>query len=89
MFFSDCLEFFPEFFQTSVSPSNVIPLEVFNVRPRKFIYLIYVCVGVLPSEFVALYLPEMHNETCKQITICIDDYKFAAYSHNILQEFAF
>ena len=27
--FSDCLEFFFEFLQTSVSPNNIIPLEVF------------------------------------------------------------
>jgi len=44
----------------------------------------FVFVGVLPSEFVALHLPEIHDETCKQITICNDDYKFVAYSHSIL-----
>ena len=54
---------------------NVIPLEVFNIRPlRKFIRLIFVFVRILPSEFVALHLPEMHDETRKQITICNDEY---------------
>jgi len=52
--FSDCLEFFSEFCQTSVGPSNVIPLEVFDVHPlRKLIYLIFRSIGVLLSEFVA------------------------------------
>jgi len=35
-----------------------------------------------------LHLPVAHDETSKQITICNDDYKFAAFLHNILQEFA-
>jgi len=80
---------FFEFFHTSVGHSNVIPIKVFDVRSlRKPIYLIFVCVGVLTSEFVALYLPEMHDKTHKQKTICNDDYKFAANPHSILQEFA-
>jgi len=62
---------------------------VFDIRPpRKPIYLIFVIIGVLPRKFVALHLPEMHDETRKQITICNDDYKFVVYPHSILQEFA-
>ena len=62
--------------QASVG-SNVISLEMFNVRPlRKLIYLIFVCVGVLPSEFVVLHLSEMHDKTRKQIALCNNDYKF-------------
>ena len=65
-FFSDYLEFLSEFLQTFVSFSNVISLEVFDVRPpRKPIYLNFVFVEVLPSELVELHLPEIHNETRK------------------------
>ena len=86
--FNDCLEFFSEFFQTSVGPNNVILLEVFDVRhPRKLIYLIFVSVGILSSEIVALHLSEIYDETRRQITSCNDDYKFVAFSHSILQEF--
>jgi len=42
----------------------------------------------LLSEFVALYLPKMHDEPRKQIIICNDDFKFATYPHSNLQEFA-
>ena len=55
LFFSDCLEFFLEFLQTSVGHNNVIPIEVFDVRPhRKSIYLIFVSVGVLPTDFARI-----------------------------------
>ena len=40
-----------------------------------------------PSESIALYLPVAYDETLRKITVCNDDYKFAAFSHNILQEF--
>ena len=30
----------------------------------------------------------VHDETPRQVAICNDDYKFAALSHNILQDFA-
>ena len=30
----------------------------------------------------------LHNKISRQIAICKDDYKFATYSHSILQEFA-
>ena len=34
--FSGCLEFSSEFFQISVSPNNVMPLVMFEIRlPRK------------------------------------------------------
>jgi len=35
-----------------------------------------------------LHLPEMHDETHKQITICNDDYKFIVQAYSILQKFA-
>jgi len=44
----------------------------------------FVSVRVLPSEFVALYFPEIHDETRRQITIYNDDYKFSVYPHSIL-----
>ena len=44
----------------------------------------FVSVRVLPSEFVALYLFEMHDEIRRQIIVCNDDYNFAAYSYSIL-----
>ena len=48
-------------------------------------YLFVLSLRVLPSEFVALHLPEMHDKTHKQIIIWNDDYKFATYPHSILQ----
>ena len=39
------------------------------------------------SESIALHLPVAYDETPRQIAICNDDYKFAAFSHSILQEF--
>ena len=60
--FRNCLKFFSEFLQIFVSPNNVISLEMFNVcPPKKLIYLIFVYVGVSPSECVALRLPKIHN----------------------------
>ena len=40
-------------------------------------------LGVTPSKSITLYLPVAYAE----IAICNDDYKFAAFSHSILQEF--
>ena len=37
------------------------------------------------SESIVLHLPVAYDETPRQIAICNDDYKFAAFSHNILQ----
>jgi len=54
---------------------------------RKLTYLFVLSLRVLPNEFVASYLPEMHDGTYKQIIICNDGYKFIAYSHSILQEY--
>jgi len=62
-FLLDCLEFFPEFLQISIGPSNVIPLQVFDVCLKKPIYLFLILVRVLPSEFVVLYLPEIHVDS--------------------------
>ena len=68
--FINCLELFPDFSHISVSPNDVIPLAVSDVHPlRKPIYLFVLFLGVLPSEFVALHLPKMHDETHKHITI--------------------
>jgi len=40
-----------------------------------------------PSESIALHLLVAYDETPKQMAICNDDYKFDAFSHNILQKF--
>ena len=79
------LKLFPDFRHISVGPNDVIPLAVSDVCPKP-IYLFILSLGVLSSEFVTLHLPEMHDETYKQI-ICNDDYKFAVYPHSILQKF--
>ena len=51
--FSVCLEFFSEFLHISVSPSDVIPLGVFDVRPlRKLIYLFFLSSEVISSELM-------------------------------------
>jgi len=39
------------------------------------------------SESIVLHLPVAYDKTPKLIAICNDDYKFAAFSHSILQEF--
>jgi len=41
-----------------------------------------------PSKSIALHLLITYNEIPRQIAICNDDYKFAAFSRSILQEFA-
>jgi len=88
--FSECLELFLDFCYISVGPSDIIPLAISDLcLSRKFIYLFVLSLRVLPSEFVALYLLEMHDDICKQITICNDDYKFDVYPYSILQEFTF
>jgi len=80
------LELCPDFGHISIGPSDIILLAVSDIRPpRKIIYLLALSLGVLPSEFVALHLPEMHDETHKHI-IYNDDYKFTVNPH-ILQEF--
>ena len=77
------MELFSDFL---VGSNDVISLAVSDVHPlRKSIYLFVLSLGVFPSEYVALHLPEMHDETHKQITICNDDYKFAACSYSILR----
>ena len=88
-FFSGCLELFSDFSHISIGHSDVILLAVSDLCPfKKLIYLFVLSLGVLPSELVALYLPEMHDENHKQIKICNDGCKFAAYPHSILQKFA-
>ena len=75
-------------FQISVSPSNGIPLPVYEVRPRKFLSLFSLYLGVDSSESVALHLPIEHDKTPGHIAICNDDYIFDVFSHSILQGFA-
>ena len=83
------MELFSGFHHIFVDLSHVIPFTVSDVRPpRKPLYRFVLSLGVLPSEFVALHLPEMHDETYKQITICNDDCKIIVYPHSILHEFA-
>ena len=82
--FSGCLDFSPEFLQISISPTNVMLLAVSEVRlPRKFMSF-SLSLGVELSESIALHLPIAHDETCRYIAICNDDYKFAAFSYSIL-----
>jgi len=42
---------------------------------------------VILRESIALHLRVANDETLRQIAICSDDYKFVAFSHNILHEF--
>ena len=80
--------YFLTFGHIFVGPSDVISVAVSDVRPpRKLIYLFFLSLRVLLIELVASHLPEMHDEAHKQITICNDTYKYAAYPHSILQEF--
>ena len=44
--------------------------------------------GDEPSESITLYLSVAYDETSRQIAICNHDYKFVAFPHNFLQEFA-
>ena len=39
------------------------------------------------SESIVLHFPVAHYKTPRQIAECNDDYKFAAFPHNILQKF--
>jgi len=82
------LEFFLKFLQIPKDHSNVIPLTVSEVRPRKLIYLVSLSLGVTPSESDVLHLHATYVETPRQITICNDDNKFVAYPRSILQKFA-
>jgi len=61
--FTKYLELFSDFHYISVGLSDVIPLAISDVRPRrKLVYLFVLSLGVLPNEFIALYLLEMHDE---------------------------
>ena len=51
-------------------------------------YLFFLSLGVKPSKSGALHLPVTDDEISRQIAICNGDYKFAAYTYSILQEFA-
>ena len=87
--YGKCLELFSDFGNIFVGPNDVIPLTASDVRPpRKHMYLFVLSLGVLPSEFVALHLPGIHDEICRRITFYNKDYKFVAYPHIILQKFA-
>ena len=83
--FSEYLKLFPDFHHISVGPNNVITLAISDVcPPRKPLYLFVLSLGDLPSEFIALHLPEIHNKIRRQITISNENYKFDVYSHSIL-----
>ena len=85
--FSVCLKSSPEFLQISISHSDVISLAVSEVRPpRKLMPLFSPSLGVTLCESIALHLTVAYDE--RQIAICNDDYKFAVFSHSILQKFA-
>lgn len=72
--------------QIPVEHSDVISLLAMCdvCLPRKPVYLF---LGVLLCEYVALHLLVMHDEISRQIAIFNEEFKFVAYSHNILQEF--
>jgi len=83
------LKFSHEFLQISVSPINVVPLAMSEIRfSRKPISFFPISLGVEPSELVALHLHVAHNEIPRQIVIYNDNYKFAVFLHSILYEFA-
>ena len=65
-------------FVISVGPNDVIPLAVSKVRPpRKLIYPFVLSLEVLPSEFVAFHLLEMHDGP-------INKYQFTMMTTNLL-----
>ena len=65
-FFSGCLEFSLEFFQSYVSPTNVIPLAMSEVRLlRKAISFFSLYLEVELSGFIALRLRVAHDEISK------------------------
>ena len=45
-----------------VSPSDVIPLAVFDVHPLKKPIYLFLSLGVILSESDALHLPVTHDE---------------------------
>ena len=71
---SGCLEFSPNLLQIYVTPSDVIPLAVSEVRPRNLMSLFLFSLGVTPSESIAFHLPFAYDETLRHIAICNDDY---------------
>jgi len=79
--FTDRLEFVPDF--------NLLLAEFDVCHPRHLIYLILPSLGVMLRVHTALHLPIAHiDNIIRLIAIYNDIYKFAAYPHNILQEFA-
>jgi len=60
--FSECLEFCLELLLIYVSPSDVIPLAVFDVHPLKKPIYLFLSLGVILSESDALHLPVTHDE---------------------------
>jgi len=55
---------------------------------RHPIYLIFSSLGVMPRVPIALYLPIAHDDDItRYLANCDENYKFAAYSYSILQEF--
>ena len=83
-YFSEFLEFSPDFLPIFVSP-HVMPLAVSKVRlSRKPMSFFPPSLRVEPSESVALHFPVAYDETPKQIAICNDNYKFVTFSHSTL-----
>ena len=83
--FNRCMKFSPKLLQISVGSSDAILLAVSEVSsPRKLMSLFLPSLGVTYSESITLHLPDAYDGTLKQIVICNDDYKFAAFSHSIL-----
>jgi len=52
-------------------------------------YIIFPSLGIMPRVHIVLHSPVAHiDNITRPIVIYNDTYKFAAYSYNILQEFA-
>jgi len=81
-FFTGCLKFMPK--------SSIPPLKGLDVCPlRHHVYIIFSFLGFILRVSTALHLPVTYDDNLtKQIAICNDNYKFAAYAYNILQKFA-
>ena len=79
---------FSDFFESLhilVSPSDVISLAVFDVRPpRKPIYLFF--LEFICSVWCICILSVAHDKILGHIAI-YNDYKFAAYPYSTLQKF--
>ena len=56
---------------------------------RHPVYIMFPSLRVIPRVSTPLHLHIAHDDNLtRQIAICNDNYKFATYPYNILQEFA-